>query len=442
MRPILASPEPIALGLSTAESAHSFVRRIAAAYCVPIKSVALTCARAGGAITCSRHDYVKPPEWLGPGQLPMHLAKGLELLSGAPGSNMTTLRLRTLIGKSRELISRQFRLCPICIQPDSGIEHGMIAHQMSFVLTCPEHSCQLIEECPKCSSRISPWNDYFTDACCRRCGCDLSKEALPEASQDAFSIWRSRQMHEVAAFCSRPSALEIREDWARIFSDGVLQLTLDSHNYSEQEKNTLRTVWRIIYRSPSGRPSIVSLLRVSSIQAVGIVDLINRPKESLAPKLSTAQAIATPTATKVMGRKDDWKGFGNAVKHLIENQETLFLPPLRWLAEYFNVSNPGLWSHFPELSLSYKTARAQQIRNRLEKAQRGAVRVAFEIVSSNESRGLETLVRRDGLEVALRASVTKEIAEQSIKYVVASFREVMHSRISLWFQGGDYPDKE
>lgn len=435
MRNVLACPEPIALGTSMAESLHSLIRRTASTYAVPISVVALTGARAGSAYAVTTQNYKKPPEWIGTGRLSKHLARGMGLLSGLDASRLTVLRLSSIVGKSREFIARGFRLCPICIRPSSGVEHGMMAHQMAWVLSCPQHSCQLIESCGSCGSTVSPWTDYFVDQCCRRCGTDLSQDELQARTGGAYEEWRVQQMYELISFCSRPDDLAISENWTQVFGDSLMRLRHDGCDYSEHEKRVLKSALRALGNKMAGRPSLTALLRVAGIQAVSVVDLLQRPQESLAPRLLTAESITIAMAPKIMGLKGHWIGLGNAMRRLIDKKESLYLPPLRWLTNAFNVSAAGVWQHHAELAHTYKGLRAQMLLEKSHSLKSRALTIALDVVSSNESRGFRTFVRKDGQEVALRAGVSKEIAEQSIRFVVASFEELGHSQVQDWFNG-------
>ena len=437
MRAILACPEPIDLGSSTAESLHSLIRRTARTYVMPAHAIALTVARAGGVSACKPQNFKKPSEWVGTGQLAQQLAHGMELLSGVEASRLTMLRPNTALGVSREFVSRCFRLCPMCIRPHSDVEHGMLAHQMAWVLLCPEHSCQLLERCRQCECRISPWVDYFTDPSCRRCQADLSRDVIAGREYSAFEKWRVEQMHELIAFCTRADDLAIPKEWTRTFGAGVMHLRQDGREYSKQERMALKVAWRAVGEKPFGRPSLTSLLRVASIQAVSVVDLIQRPEESLAPRMLTAESISTPTAPKVMGLRGSWIGLSNAMERFIEKKDSIYLPPLRWLTNAFNLSAAGVWSHYPELALAYKNAQLQMVRRKSENLKSRALSTALDIVSSNESRGVRSFVRRDGLEVSLRVGVSKEVAEQSIRLVIASFRELGHSQVLDWFNDSD-----
>lgn len=433
MRNVLACPEPIGLGSSIAESLHSLIRRTASVYAVPISVIALTGARAGSAHAVTTQNYKQPPEWIGTGRLSQHLARGMRLLSGLEASKLTVLRLSAVVGKSREFVSRGFRLCPICIRPSSGVEHGMIAHQMAWVLSCPQHSCQLIESCRTCGSRVSPWTDYFVDQCCRTCGTDLSQDELRTRTGGAYEEWRVQQIHELISFCTRPGDLEISADWTRVFGNSLRQLSQDGCDYSDNERRVLKSALRALGNQMDGRPSLTALLRVAGIQAVNVVDLLQRPQESLSPRLPTAESIIIATAPKIMGLKGQWIGLGNAIRRLIDKKESVYLPPLRWLTNAFNVSAAGVWQHHAELAHTYKDLRAQMLQGRSQVQKRRALTIALDIVSSNESRGARTFVRRDGQEVSLRAGVSKEIAEQSIRFVAASFEELGHSQIQDWF---------
>lgn len=402
---------------------------------MPTHAVALTAARAGGVSACTAQNFKKPSEWIGTGQLAQQLARGMELLSGIEASRLTMRRPNTALGVSREFVSRCFRLCPMCIGPCSDVEHGMIAHQMEWVLLCPEHSCQLLERCRRCECRISPWADYFTDPSCRRCRADLSRDVIPGRAYSAFEKWRVEQMHELIAFCTRTDDLAIPEEWTQIFGAGLVRLRRDGREYSKQERTALKVAWRAVGEKPFGRPSLTSLLRVASIQAVSVVDLLQRPEESLAPRMLTAEPVSTPTSPKVMGLRGSWIGLSNAMERLLEKKDSIYLPPLRWITNAFNLSSAGVWIHYPELALAYKNAQLQMVRRKSENMKSRALNVALDIVSSNESRGVRSFVRRDGLEVSLRTGVSKEVAEQSIRLVVASFRELGHSQVLDWFDG-------
>lgn len=111
-----------------------------------------------------------------------------------------------VVPMGRRIASSGGAYCPVCLGEDE-VPHFKLAWRFAFVTSCPVHGCQLLEVCPRCSSRV--WPPYiFRNASqrvadigvCGHCGHRLHESpAIPTSDQQSEKLWRCVECGDVPA---------------------------------------------------------------------------------------------------------------------------------------------------------------------------------------------------------------------------------------------------
>lgn len=414
---VLSVPSAFGLGSTLAESLHSIIQRSAALYGVPTTKVLRLLCEAGSD-RASPGDYTTGAEWVGRGELTRTLTRGLELLAGEGGfEKLSFVGISNAVGQSRELFARRRRVCPRCIAPEIGPGYGMLAHQLAPVLHCPLHGCRVLDRCVYCLGYLGWTRDYFRSPNCGRCGSDISRFEADPLPLDAYSAWTERQLGQLVAFATNEFANPISSNWISEFKDAVAALALAAEQYSPAERVVIRDLAKRFRSMPESTPSVHTLLRICTMQAVDLCDLMKAPKECCSPRLMNLGEVKVPTSSRPTHRLARWKAVRNAMLALIEDGPEIYLPPLGTVAKRFGVTSPGLWRRYPEETRRYRDERAKRVQMIAKRRMRRARHAAHLIALEHRQRGTAIDIRRDGARIMIMVGVAKAQAEQALAAV-------------------------
>lgn len=157
---------------------------------------------------------------------------------------------------------------------------------MLHVHECPIHNLALIEQCGNCGA---PFSDRYgsEQRNCERCSAPLWKQAVLKKNLSDYASWCQKQVLELVAFASNPES-SIPSDWGERYVHSVTRLNegMDG-GYVRQERRFVRNIAEhtAVRVAKSAIPSLNSILRLASIQAVGVVDYLQAPVEHGSPRL-------------------------------------------------------------------------------------------------------------------------------------------------------------
>lgn len=419
---ILSVPPPFGLGSTLAESLHSIVERSAALYGVPTtKMLKLLCD--AGSTRASPQDYKRGAEWIGRGELTRTLTRGMELLADRNGfERLCFVGISNAVGQSRELFARSRRVCPRCIAPEAGAGYGMLAHQLIPVLHCPLHGCKLLDRCPRCMAYLSWTHDYFRAPKCASCDSDISQAEAHPLPLDAYSAWRERQLGQLVAFATNEFVEPISSGWIKDFKAAIAALACALEQYSPAERLVIRDIAKRFRVMPESTPSVHTLLRICTMQAVDLCDLLKAPKECCSPRLINLGEVKVPSPSRPTHPLARWKAARGAMLALIEDGPEIYLPPLGNVASQFGVTSPGLWRHYPTETQRYRAERSKRVKMLARRRMRRARNAAHWIALEHHQRGTVIDIRRDGARIMIMAGVAKAQAEIALAAVRDAWR--------------------
>ena len=153
-------------------------------------------------------------------------------------------RRASLLG--RAISPKMLRLTRPAICPQCVAENGFIgAHfDLAYVTACPDHYCLLLSTCPSCGNALSQFRPGLLTC---RCGHDLLKAALAQASHDVVALTgvlkyvatgcTSRALQEAERERSLPTAQLANMSLRALLS---LVTTLGRHGYSSSASSRKR----------------------------------------------------------------------------------------------------------------------------------------------------------------------------------------------------------
>lgn len=411
----LAVPEPIGLGTAIAESVQSLMWRTASIYRVSMSGVLAMLAATTGhrAVRCTSYRAVR--DIIGQGTLSRRLVDAMELLSGRQEVRCTTFaKLIPAIGHGRGLVADALRICPKCMEPDSGVAHSMLAHQLLYVLRCPLHACPLIERC-KCGRRIALLTNPFETRKCGGCGSSYAEIRPPVVGGCAVSEWRHAQMLEVVAFATDPDADLPDSVWLHRYAAGLTGLVARHDAYATQERNDLRALAKRMRQKPDSAPSMVSLLRVAAIQSVSVVELLRSPVQACSPRLLNVGDAGEERRKRQQRLHRRWLEGKSRIESLLRSDVSSVLPSKKHVFKELGLAQPGFWQHFPDLAIRYEKERMRRAQWAKQQREAAALQAALRLFEERRRLSLPVAVRADSLTIRMQTGASKEACERALR---------------------------
>lgn len=418
---VLVVPGVFGLGTQLAESLQSVIWRTAAVYRVKPPLVSALVARVGRNSPHLKGASTAANGFISCSDTSRWLTSGLELLSGRTDITCSTLlKLRPVLGpRARGIVARNYRLCPMCLDPNDGMSYGLFAHQMLHVQHCPAHGVALLEQCQRCRKpflkRLGPAHRH-----CETCSAPLWRQRAKPQKLSPYSAWSERQALEVVAFASRPDTA-VPADWGELYSHALINLYdgLD-HRYTRAERIFVHNLIETRSALSTANPGMKSLLRLASIQATSLVEFIQAPVELSSPRLFNIGGAKDPYTGRRTYPIENWLAVKAALEKLLATEEYVVLPSKRKIVRETGLAVSGLWQHFPELAVNYQLERKRRALLAAGKAYRRIFEGALAIVRSRQRKGLTVHVRRDGAELRKSLNAPKHVAEQALHAAIAS----------------------
>ena len=329
----------------------------------------------------------------------------------------TLLPLRGVLAwNGTGIFAKRSAWCPVCLDPERGVEYKMLAHELMHVRHCPLHGAILLTNCMKCGK---PRHSLFSGvqkrhcAYCREPLWDQAAQAVPVT---AYDTWAEIQALKLIEYVATPDRLPLPSDWYTKFLDGMKHIRRFGTGYSLKERKYLRlAAERTPYGSRTALPRWETLLRVASIQSIDAVDLILDPVSALSPKLFNDENLKFNVVPKKYAPRKRLIEFVARLERLLKEDGSVILPSLLWLARDSKVDVQAVKNRAPNVVARYRA----EVRCRQEYRKTVAFNKAFE-VASRIVRNKEVInIREDGAIVRKEAGVSKAVAESSIHSAIA-----------------------
>ena len=344
------------------------------------------------------------------------LVATFEELAGSDQLRFTTpLKLSHVLSRGGSFISQAFRICPECRHPNSGVEYGLLAHQVKVVLHCPLHRVRLLERCLGCGNTFSP--RHFAPTCdiCFRCGIRLSDQRLEAIALSSYSKWCEQQGKSLVEFVTDPEVDAPPSDWQEAYFCGLSRL-IDRGlvQYTAQERVVLREIHRDLLHE-GAQPRLETLLRIASIQAVGVCELISSPVESCSPRLLNIGEARSPKRSRPNHAQERWELVRAKIESIMETDERMLMESKEKIVRRFGLSVSGFWQHYRELSIAYDRERHRRSRL-LQDAKKKLIQEAVELlVEERRESGKPIHIREDGDELRKNLGMPKRAVEIALR---------------------------
>jgi hypothetical protein len=254
-----------------------------------------------------------------------------------------------------------------------------------------------------------------------KCGAALWK-ACEKASFSESAEWRDAQLRELVSFVSDPSSSDVSHDWSK-----KLRVGLDNLVASQRRRGELYTFrewsWIIEFKQalPLVLPRLENLLRLASIQAVSLTQLIISPEENCSPRLLPLEEMATEHRSRRSRPEDKWILAAEVLRSLSESDSFLPLPSATALARSLDLLPSGMRQHFPDQCRAYTILRRERAKKMADEEYLKVCAVADEYCRSMYGRDEHLYVRSGGAEIALRTGCSKHLAEAAMHVAMRNF---------------------
>ena len=169
--------------------------------------------------------------------------------------------------------------CPICIAKPPRELYLPLLFSLSTAICCPEHGCDLVENCPNCNAPQRQSWDPRKWTRCQKCQANLAHSPSYTPRGNDYD-WMNQQSMELIDLCADPLGRAVSSDVLRIFIENFMINRLDS-----RVEPTFKDVIRKNYFLTDHKPSFRRLLMMCFAQGIGIRDLLMRPDEAASPGL-------------------------------------------------------------------------------------------------------------------------------------------------------------
>ena len=345
---VLVVPEPVMMGTCFAESLLSSVKRTSNLYDVSVARVVRLAMTVGGMAPIAQ-DYNGLSCWLGGSSHSRALVAGLKDLSGRDLGPIALVPQSAVWTSAASLLAQGPRICPECTHPDTGTEYEMLCHQMAHVVRCPLHGCMLNDSCLACGQKFGVTQWLASGATCRRCTAPLWDQMRMCTKGSAYERWCEEQALELIAATASDEFDVHYADWTARFHAGAKALSASPmEDYQIQEREYVRE--DLVTRE---KVRFKTLLKIASMQACSLVDLIRRPEEMLSPRLPKVGQVVTPRVGRVKIPEVVLEQVKARIEALIASDTTVQIPSKASVFKDFKFACPRIWRMHPELSVAY-----------------------------------------------------------------------------------------
>lgn len=337
------------------------------------------------------------------------LTRSMERLTGCAGyERHTLLKLSGVFAaNSRLFFNTDCRWCPICLDPDVGVDYELLAHSLADVIRCPLHGAALIKACLACGAKRPFRTEGPLQRSCSKCGDPLFKQRTVNVDANPTNDWKEKQVLKLIAYCSDNSPPP-GEDWMARLRDGHAQLGRTHQKlYSRSERAVF---YNIV--AGSGRVHARSLFQFAAIQSVDVVDVLLQPEACCSPRLPEIASVRTPASRRISS-KEKVQAASNAVEALLATDEAHKLPGLGPVCRGSGACSKALYDDFPELYRRYGIERRRRQLLHLSHMLERTTVAAREALEHVDSHGLT--VRQLGKQISNRVGAAKHIAEEGVR---------------------------
>lgn len=411
---VLSIPDPLGVGTLAVESLHSLLQRTANSYRVSMRTLLRLAAVDPHEGRIYKRSFNVPSDVLGVNVTATRLIDGCEILSSRKDLRSTSLAgLRAVIGHGSGLFALRFRFCPDCADPARGLGYGMLAHQLLYVGHCPIHGTALIECCLSCTLPISISQDVYRGPICPRCGDRLWTQRVIPPTRSSTFLWRESQVLMLMQFATADSFVLDLPNWAHEFRSELQLLSTNAQGYDVIERTMIKESAKRAIPHPL-RSTVDELLRLAMIQACDVTDIIQRPKESLSPRLPHFQRAAAFRVQRPRKKRSIWLEVKKMLVELMHTDQMFLLPSKRLLLKDSGLSVSGISQHFGHLAIDYENERKRRTQLHRDSMECQALEIAFKFVRRASADGTALNIRRTAKEVIRESGVSKNLAERLV----------------------------
>jgi hypothetical protein len=220
-------------------------------------------------------------------------------------------------------------------------------------------------------------------------------------------------MLKLVEFVSNPDS-SLPEGWEELYVHSVTRINeaLDT-GYTREERRFVRNIAEH-HAINSAFPSIGTLLRLSSIQAVSLVDYLQAPVEHGSPRLFNIGGAKDPGIGRRNHAATDWSSTKQVIEALLQTEEHVLLPSKKSLLAESALGVSGFYQHFPELSVEYERERRRRAHLHEGQNYRLAVVSANSLIRARKANSQAVNVRREGAELMKTLGIPKHLAEKAV----------------------------
>lgn len=415
---VLACLPTYGVGTPYVESFGSILRRTAEAYDVGFTHVVSLLGRVADRKTRAIYrGYLHGSNFHGWLPVTQTLVTSLERLTGRSGyAGHTLLKLGGIFSvNSGGFFAPTGRFCPICLDPEQGVEYELLAHSFVDIARCPLHGATLLRACLACGSPRSIRSEGPQQRNCRRCNDDLWTQRAEAPMLTPEASWREAQVLRLISYCSDESQPAPAANWADRLRDGhaVLGRTRDKI-YSKAER---KLFFSMIYGGTRFRPR--TLFHFAAVQSVDVVDLLLQPEACCSPRLPDLSSVQKRTTPRC-ARSHKVEAAKATLEALMQTDDTQLLRGLLPVCREHGLNASALFQKCPELYRTYGVERKRRQMLRVSRMAAESADLARRILGDGASSGIT--VRELGKRISQANGATKHVAEEAARDVLRELR--------------------
>lgn len=237
------------------------------------------------------------------------------------------------------------------------------------------------------------------------------------ASSPVFFISAEGKNPDIVEALDRARLRDALVGWSDLYLRALTQLAgAEPELYTCGERRRISDLLKAAVRKSVRLPSFSTLLRISAMQAVSLVDLIRAPVESCSPRLCRIGPATGPAVTRGKTDSESWLRAKGALLRELHSNATL--RSKNSILTELGLSVSGFWQHYPDLAVKYEIERLTRLNHRRDVHKDAALSAARRLVSEAAETGVCPTVRRGGEQVRLETGASKQVSEDAMRFVL------------------------
>jgi len=270
--------------------------------------------------------------------------------------------------------------CPRCIiEWDDEVSWEPLCWDLGLLLRCPVHQCRLESLCPSCGATQRTCAASSTH--CSSCRHSLGSEGTISA-RSHYEIWVEHQIAQLLMYCSDPLEGQLPVEQFHEFREAFGREVAGDSTFTSIDRQTVLQLLGVRADGARALPSrhrmtLQRLLNICSLQGVGIMDLVLRPRESATRPLIVGWRDSMTIPLPPASNDALIASLRRVAEHMTADHRNVYIPPIDFILKAMRVTRTTLMDMAPDVYSRYEGKRQDQALERApvhyEKSFRSAV---------------------------------------------------------------------